>query len=320
MYCFKNITTGSAAEGTKIYLPNEFDVICEFEINERSCKQSRFGIHLPANHRYENPRKTTQAFYKELVSVMHEMIAHDIQFSGLFLHKNPLVLKDKISKLQLLWKGNVFRDVVITVDLVPAINAPAAVKRSHYHRVSHCIAKTSRRSDVDRHADNIYLYSYALWENDVMRELPSNIRRGYMRAKSFRIAAISRPTNLANIALDDEEIIITEDYIRTYMLKSTLLTLYHEQNVKHRHRNEFDWAELIYEKLRRDVEQRYVPSFHRDAPLLKCAKDCSSSDNDKRVCCQRRLIILRICDSILMWLRKHKADLEKVDERSIRKL
>ena len=184
------------------------------------------------------------------LAVIFKTIERQTSFGNLVLHKHSLQLRDKIAYLQLLWNGPVFKNMIIYVDLVAAFKLPSTIKpaKQLYHwRMKnvqhHLIAKTSRHTPSEP-KDKLFFYSYAMAENQFIQRLPENIHNGYMRAKSLRISAISRPLDFTGLVFEEDEKCNSEDIITTYMLKTCLFFLYtkHQHDQEYLNQTEFEWA------------------------------------------------------------------------------
>ena len=117
-------------------------------------------------------------------------------------------------------------------------------------------------------------------------------------------------TDINDLALDEETITI-DDVITTYMLKTCLLFLC-EENIPNRGalmRDELMWAEMIYEKLKQFVTNRKLPTYYGDGVLFQCG-DHADDDRVDRVCCQKRALILRLCDVILTFIKHNRSELQ----------
>ena len=95
------------------------------------------------------------------------------------------------------------------------------------------------------------------------------------------------------------------------MLKTCLFFLCEKRRGTSNHifQNELTWAEMIYRELQLHVKDRKLPTYHGDGVLFQCG-DHADDDSVDRVCCQKRAIILRMCDVILLFLRDNRAELE----------
>ena len=158
----------------------------------------------------------------------------------------------------------------------------------------------------------MFSFSFSLHENEFVRKLPENIRLGYTLAKAVRIAAISKPSDFSGLTLDEDEKINSEDVITTYMLKTCLMKYFDENmdNTFVMKAKDRTWAEMIYRKLREYINNRKLTTYYGDGVLFQCG-DHADDDRVDRVCCQKRLLILRMCDAILTWLIKNRLELKR---------
>ena len=156
-------------------------------------------------------------------------------------------------------------------------------------------------------------------ENEFVSHLPSNIRLGYTLAKSLRIAAISKPRDFSSLNLNDDEKINSEDVITTYMLKTCLILLFidNQKNDVAFSASNCRWAEMIYRRLRKCIAARKLETYYGDGVLFQCG-DHADDDRVDRVCCQKRLLIVRMCDGILEFLVNNRRELQAVlsDDRA----
>ena len=135
---FTSRLTGSMAEGTKAFLPNEIDVICEFVYDVFNDSTKRIeetvkGVYVTNatelfNPEPLNPRLVAGVFYRAVSDVIKNLIDENLEFQPLVLHKSALLLRDRISCLHLMWTGSVYKNLMIYVDLVPAFKLPPSFK------------------------------------------------------------------------------------------------------------------------------------------------------------------------------------------------
>ena len=60
-------------------------------------------------------------------------------------------------------------------------------------------------------------------------------------------------------------------------------------------------------------KERKLATYYGDGVLFQCG-DHADDDRVDRVCCQKRLLILRMCDAILAWLNRNRAELQELQE------
>ena len=234
------------AEATTAFVPNEIDIICEF--NHQVYQESKTSVKLLDNGAYImkdtdiyksqfiDPRDLADKFYRAVSSCIRQLIAQSTaeKFPGLVLHKRALQLRDKISCLHLMWTGEVFGNTKIYVDLIPAYALPESFEPvvdlplRLGSQICHIVAKKSRHNTKQQEQDCLFSYSFALHENACLLGLPSNVRLGYTLAKALRIAAISKPSSFDGLNLERNERYNTEDIVTSYMLKTCLLLIYRE--------------------------------------------------------------------------------------------
>ena len=97
--------------------------------------------------------------------------------------------------------------------------------------------------------------------------------------------------------------IAIDDVITTYMLKPSLFFVCTENVSKPDVllRDELMWADMIYEKLKQFVTNRKLPTYYGDGVLFQCGDHAYNGRVDS-VSCQKRALILRLCDVILTFI------------------
>lgn len=227
---------------------------------------------------YLDPRLLAQQFYKGVETAIESMVNERMSFGNLVLHKSALQLQDKISTIHLMWDGEVFKNMMIYIDLAPAVRLPPEHQPTKClplvstNQPRHVIAKKSRHNYGDDKEHNGFTYSYALQENEFIRKLPTNVRHGFMLAKALRIQSVCRVQNTHCLGLDRDEPIHIEAYIKTYMLKTCVMFLYdeHAQDGAVLSEDRYAWAERIYSRLEQHAFERKLPSYYGDGVLLQC--------------------------------------------------
>ena len=207
-------------------------------------------------------------------------------------------MKDKISKIQLLWQRRSRKSIVIHVDLVIAIRLPnhkpikplpLGVQCSRYHR----IAKTSLH---DYDYVKAFRLSDACAEGALIERLPRKIKHGMILAKAVRTTDICTPQSLEHLSL--RENIDVTDFVTTYMLKTCLFHLLVESDDLNG--DEFDWAVQIYGRLVTYMETKSLPNYHEeDGFVFQCEH---SDENMSFECCYKWRVIMSLCRTIYKWL------------------
>ena len=315
---FETVYAGSMAEGTKTFTANEVDVILQFLENPKVGPHGKIDVpreslwHAATCDEQLYIRTVAQSFYKafqeELALILPLYNEADPE-TEVCLHRGSLDLKDKISCLQLLWRSQRYGDTIVHIDLVPAFNDPEykpekqmptdAPISKQYHR----IAKTSRHHFA---VNIIFPDSHACAEVSFIHQLPANIKRGLIRAKALRIAAVSTPGDIESLNLADGETINAEDFVTSYMLKTCVIRLLRESpDTKG---SELDWADRIYGRIQTDVENGRFETHYTES---ECIFECRHTTGGLPAgCCLKRQIIVAICKAIRKWICQNKAEME----------
>ena len=138
---FVPILSGSMREGTKCYAPNEVDMICRFintdgliiaggfHVKEIRCNNTKGWRDLRSLGEFTDPRKVAKAFYGYVEYALAIIVSRKEHFGSLQLSKFSMQILNKISCLRLLWHGEVFTNMIVNVDLVPAFACPAVPEK-----------------------------------------------------------------------------------------------------------------------------------------------------------------------------------------------
>ena len=113
-FSFTPTVSGSFCEGTKCYHPDEFDYICMLyapaaNVDPYNYIDERYAVFEMYSGKID-VMKLSSAFYDTMDAILKEMVEEDVSFGQLTLHKQTFLLKDKISRIQLLWKGDYFHN------------------------------------------------------------------------------------------------------------------------------------------------------------------------------------------------------------------
>ena len=318
---FRCILAGSTSEGTKCYAPNELDFVCIFTNTD--------GLHLYATSvtvqddssdwmlfcsikNFLDPRKLAQSFYDQVFRALQLIIDKLPSSEKLCVSQFALQRMDKISKLQLLWRGEAFPDLIIYVDLVPAFTFRESRTTSIHTwpenvRIDNdffVLAKTSRHN---YRPSNDFRVSHCRLEREVMAGLPDYMKNGYIFSKAVRIADIcGEQFNFKNF--DVEEDISAEDFITSYILKNSFLNVIKalkEQRRSNIPECKYEWAEAIYVELKEALVKKEIQLWHSGV-LLTC-EECKVT----YTCCQKRVIMLMLVRNILKWFKKNISVLRK---------
>ena len=311
---FKVRLAGSMAERTKTFCSNEIDAICEF-IESPILIDEKLKVFLCSPWITStglgpvlNSCAVSQTFYKVCKTHLSKIKpVFKCKHSGfsLSLHSRCLVLKNKISCLQLLWNGCVFKNMIVHVDLVPAFIDEKPVLYEYVlpaKGVYHRIAKVSRKETSSKH----FMLSHACVEVNYIKNLPMQIKLGLIVAKALRMAAVSKHAALTGIS--ENESINVDDFITSYMLKTCLIEILKDSD--NQKGTAYDWADRIYCFLEQSLEYGTLYSYNDDCGddfIVRCDH---LPDSPMKSCCLERKVILELCYAIRAWLRKNKSELE----------
>ena len=166
---FSSTLSGSFAENTKCFAPDEFDFVLDCKTNLQFGEQSNFSLKV----------------YACIDSLTRRNVFNHETKTGL-LKLVSFLFGDKISCLSLIWLSNTNERLDITVDLAvcykgEVIKIPRQFKNTH----------------------GITTKTYHLQEQQMLRKLPKHIRDGFILAKAVRIASIATPTNIQSFELQE---------------------------------------------------------------------------------------------------------------------
>ena len=347
-FVFQPLLAGSVSERTKTFVPNEADMVCQFMIesslvpfidrkgtgfvisedNVCSLNTRNWFAYTNADENRLISTMVADDFYGALKESLKKIISRKKLFGYLHLKPDALQLKDKISHLQLLWRGPKYKDMLVYVDLVPAFlvaDCKALLFTSLTRRFDcdhHVIAKSSRHGnepDFARDLETRFKVSTAVVERSVLDELPERARHGLIVAKAARIADIScTDATTAAVTLELPEEASSEDFITTYMLKNSLFhslpTVKYGGDVDvspgdvDRTLSVYAWADKIYEKLESCLSDGPLRSFFLPEEVLTYCTHKGGSAN--LPCCSKKKVALTLCRNIRRWLRQNMAVLE----------
>ena len=304
---------GSVREGTKCFNPDEIDFAClfmnvvglVFEQYKIKCNSSSPWFAYTSQNGYLDIRIVAEAFYDAFRKyVLTAFLALGNEVGHLSISNHPFVFRNKISGLQMTWNGQRFQGLVINIDLVPAFQHPDLKRQlrlvGEWDRFF-LLAKCSRHASG---VQNRFHLSYCQAEQCIMDQLPKYIKDGYIVSKAVRVATIAgQGINLDQLDIIDD--IRTDEYVTSYKLKNSLLTLVHNPYLRNKiDKNKYAWALAIITDLEENLVKKEVHAWHHYSYLVNCT-DCHMN----RACCQKRLVTLRLVKNIKIWLEKNMNDL-----------
>ncbi|PFX22559.1 putative ankyrin repeat protein [Stylophora pistillata] len=288
--------SGSWAEGTKIGFPNEFDykwtlinfndsfIPEEAETHPLGYTKLRLRESEAFDHnltRYVD----TDGFLdsRNLIRDLYTTI-NDAIFSGgiiasesLYLRKHLKVDKGSISKLAFRWVGTLFKDLLIEVDIVPAIKpsvwTPRCIEVNHSGLITS--PKESKTSIVlktpsprlVKNWNAHFRISVSEYEAQILQNIPLPVLRGYILLKSLK-DTLYMPQIYDHDQIDG----LMEATISTYMLKTCFLhelkaakdtcdpTLELARDSKSDEVS-ITWARRIIERMELSIERSELKSF-----------------------------------------------------------
>ena len=281
------ILCGSMSEGTKVYLPNEFDYLCVLEkyklrktwLQLLTKFQSSLGERLSPVDRGSDQKVAIDkvsglagAFYDMLEEVLLNLDDHKMAQNKVLLFQKPLIRGNKVSRIQLLWE-NEGKRMPIHIDVIPAFTVNHIVTYPVYCENFYTIAKVSRHAQYKRTLDNFTL-SYSEVEKEFLRAVPLVVKHGYILAKAVRITCIAKPDeDLRETFALDEDIEIDE-LVSSHMLKTCLIREFAER--KEDDITAVDVAIKVYEHFHSELKSGVLTSWCNDEIKLY---DCSACLN-----------------------------------------
>ena len=314
--------SGSLREGTKTFVPNEADITCVaqdttgLKINDSLSSQS--SIQVLETHAHKNWLRVCrsenilcpQKLEVEFCDAMEYAFENTHIPSPFSAGKFSLQRKDKISCFRLLYRNDVIKDVVVSVDFVFAFPHPKYTlsKRERELAVDdavfYLIPKVSLRKTTSPENAH-FLVSYSDIESKFILNLPDTIRVGYIYAKAARSPKLFTLPN--HIACRLLEPFCIEEIVTTYMLKTCLMN----ELTSHRcaflisEASPYDVAYSLYRHLRNGVKTKGKLAFFfdRSINLVHCEHHYDIDYDDKLGCCLKRMLIVEICEAIMVLLK-----------------
>ena len=321
---FKAKKCGSLREGTKTFVPNEADITCiathteGLEIIDTESSQSWIRvIKSEANANWsrlciEQDILSPQKLEVEFCDAMEYAFENTHINPPFSASKFSIQRKDKISCFRLLYRSDIIKDVVVSVDFVFAIPHPTyqfsdqnkyelGVESSLFY----LIPKISLRKAMTA-KDAQFLVSYSDIESTFIIGLPENFRIGYIYAKAARSPKLyTLPTELESRI---REPICVEELITTYMLKTCLMRLITGRDIQTS--SPYHIAYRLYQILHDHVKYGGKLAFFFDPSknLVHCDHDFGIDYDDKLGCCLKRMLIVAFCEAIIAMLKKCESE------------
>ena len=304
------ILSGSVVEGTKVGFPDEYDFILhlhelqdEFDKHEEHPKYS-----LPFRTNFDG----STIFAEYIDAFTTQVLQYQQHMKDFHLLKPPMATSQiKPFSVTLLWNGQCFKYLQVSIDFVPAF------KISHQKAQSRLLnlEKTSANSQIFavfkqnklKHA-HLQL-SYSLLERDLLQALPLYVKNGYRLAKAVR-----HPEVCPNMQLSDRTIASVDEYVTTYMLKTCHLYIIKEQELNHMEDNDWlsplsiKWAIKIYEQMKFFLEnfEGKIPNYFQQTDNIcsSCTMPNHMTGRQQQYSKRKQKITLTFIDCILQLLKE----------------
>lgn len=288
--------SGSWAEGTKIRGPNEFDYKWTFvnfndsfipeETETHPLGYTRLRLREKEASNHNLTRYVDTGGFLDSRNLIRDLYTtiNDAIFSGgiiasesLFLRKHLKVDKGSISKLAFRWVGTLFKDLLIEVDIVPAIKpslwTPKCIELNHSALITS--PKESKTSIVlktpsprlVKNWNAHFRISVSEYEAQILQGIPLPVLRGYILLKSLKDTLY-----MPQIYDHDQVDGLMEATISSYMLKTCFLhelkaakdacepTLELSRDSKSDEVS-IRWAKRIIERMESSIERSELKSF-----------------------------------------------------------
>ena len=325
---FTPIQSGSIREKTKTYVPNESDLTCVvkdtkgLEILEGNKSQSMIRVNADANRGWVSLCLGNNILCPKLLSSIFTTIMKDIiaKITAMYLKPfsfsiHSVQMKDKICCFHFLFRNDIIKDLVISVDFVLAIPHPEYKPEYELPPLTpeaeqeeckfYLIPKVSQKKDIT--AQNaFFLVSYSDREARFVTSLPISIKNGFIYAKAARNAKLcSLPAVISAKVLEPLSV---EDYVTTYMLKTCLMFSMSDDRISKIFfdATSYECAYALYVMLQCFVKEKGKLPFYFDRKinLVNCEHDFDSDYDNKLGCCLKRALIEGFCQGIMQSFEK----------------
>ena len=319
---FRCSLTGSFAEGTKVERPDEFDFT--FFGNAKNKRNSIFAADEREWQGFaESSGKISaltlaQSFYLSCAHAVRSLTEHGPARIHPCMKTVSFIRDDKISRVRLVWEGKLWRKLEIFVDLaVCMVTKDAehfeamkmndimtkAFKCRHSPPVTY-IAKASRCG----FSSGIFLLSSDVHERFLFQRFSKTVKDAFILAKAVRRGDIVAPFGADRGWALTEDVHVC-DVITSFMLKSSLITVLSDTQHS-RVQSVYLLTRQIYQHILEELagEKRELTVwFDNSTTLLHCT-NCRT----ERGCCRRRLLTVKMCRNVIVWLEANKTKLRGV--------
>ena len=321
---FTPILVGSANEGTRPFLPNEFDYLlvlpklkehlvieydkftattCDVCINS-SFQYSDYGVDSCVAGRRFDLCELKQLMDEHIKKVIYDLFHQpNRRFDKTKLFRDLAFIEDKfITTLHLRWYGDHYKDMPISIDLVPCVEFDNYVP---HRQVTDTPCKyyvfCKRKREAKEH---FFPIAYTDQEQTIMQEITANTRAGLKLAKSLRLVRLMTYESVQQLTACDKNL---HEVLKTYMLKSCLFVLHQRLPDPTVELLPEQWALMIYEQLIEFARAGELPMLFdvTESKTLTALINCShllanvlEHDEMREACCDQRRDVLVVAQHL----------------------
>lgn len=215
LFTFKPDISGSVSEGTKCGFPDEFDFICtmvklcecfqqpsvtssppmfcQLQIKPEFCLSDHEILPYMDKDNSLRSAKLINDFSDQLTRAFFEReIWEDI---WTLVPESACLMAANATKITLKWHGHVYKDMLINVDIVPALHFPnfwpmnvsdAALLNSQVKNKGVHVVMALHGERFFKSGEKHFRLSFSLAETELFQSLPGHVRQGYILAKAVR--------------------------------------------------------------------------------------------------------------------------------------
>ena len=289
LFTFKPEISGSVSEGTKCGFPDEFDFLCTMvklcecfqEPNVASsppmfCQlQLKSDFCLPDHEIFQYMDNDNSLRSAKLINDFSDQLTR--AFLGRetwediwqLVPVSACLMAANATKITLKWHGHVYKDMLINVDIVPALHFPSfwptnvsetALLKSQVKKEGVHVVMALHGERFFKTGEKHFRLSFSLAETKLFQSLPGHVREGYILSKAVRSPYVcsqiepSRETVLAknpstsekvhgcdseeatdvetDLRWPEDKVIAAEKVISSYVLKNALFILLNKSCLK----------------------------------------------------------------------------------------
>ena len=337
--CFPRLL-GSAREESKSYMPDEFDYILVFALNDELVDIKHIAgefyncsLHVRAEH-LNNPqvkpyidhgnRFNMKSFVRDVYDVLERIVLEFVSPAAPArplhhnLHLEPNFFQNRnVSHIVFKWRGNDYKDMTVKVDIVPGLEF------KHYR--SRFDEEVGTQVAMNAPTRTYVVYKHESLVQDGVDVLPLSFsdaeyvkfsmcspvaRHGYKLSKAMRIMKLLPMELISDLRISVYSI---EDYLPTYFLKMCLFYCW-DMIGERLELTEIQWTLVLYVYLKDRLERHgALPNYFKSASykyvdkVFECTDDITGANPDHvdRACCVKRRNLIRIVSRIIAALEQY---------------